>query len=213
MSLILCLVPMTRCETMLYWPRTSALMAYNGGTSVGHGSATPLFLEPDFVLSAGTLHVGRGPVRTLFLCLILSLVPMTPCDPTNWWRRRVLCALWTRRPSLTSLWGAVRNRQLYILRMYCKGCISFNFSICLIIYTTYRKSKITRPYRKKNSILFYNSHDLPHKKNTCIYCKKKITRLDDFFVHDLHFSPLHPSAVRLQRGRKGVVSRSVGSVT
>ena len=52
-------------------------------------------------------------------------------------------------PSLRSLWGAIRNRQLYILCMYCKGCVSFNFPIFFIIYTTYRKKKITRPYRKK----------------------------------------------------------------
>ena len=36
-------------------------------------------------------------------------------------------------PSLRSLWGAVRNRQLYILLMYSKSCNSFNFSIFLII--------------------------------------------------------------------------------
>ena len=84
----------------------------------------------------------------------------------------VLCGLGV--PSLRSLWGAVRNRQLYILRMYCKGCMSFNFSIFFIIYTTYRKKKITRPYRKKKSIFFYKSHDLPQKKITRIYRKKKL---------------------------------------
>ena len=45
---------------------------------------------------------------------------------------------------------------------------------------------------------FYNLHDLPQKKNYTLlpqkkklhaFCKKKITRLDGFFVHDLHFSP------------------------
>ena len=88
LSPILCLVPLTPCETMLYRPHTSALVAYNGGTRVGH-----------------------GPVRTLFFGLILCLVPMTPLEvnhqvklcyigrvPTNWWPRRVLCALWTQRP-------------------------------------------------------------------------------------------------------------------
>ena len=94
---------------------TSALVAYNGGTSFGHGPVRTLFLEPDFVSNAGTLDVGHGPVRTLFLGLILGLVPMTACETmlywpkhvklcyigrvlTNWWPRRVLCALWTRRP-------------------------------------------------------------------------------------------------------------------
>ena len=41
---------MTPCETMLYWPHSSALVAYNGGTSVGHGPMGTVFLEPDFVL-------------------------------------------------------------------------------------------------------------------------------------------------------------------
>ena len=85
LRVILCLVPMTPCETMFYWPHTSALVAYNGGTSVGHGLVKTLFLEPDFVPSAGTLDVGHGPVMTLFLNLILSLVPMTPCETTLYW--------------------------------------------------------------------------------------------------------------------------------
>ena len=70
---------------LLYWPHTSALVAYNGGTSVGHGPVRTLFLEPDFVPSAGTLDVGHGPVRTLFLDMILSLVPMTPCKTMLYW--------------------------------------------------------------------------------------------------------------------------------
>ena len=61
LGLILCLVPMTHYETMLYWPHINALVAYNGGTSVGHGPVRTLFLEPDFVSSAGTLDVGHGP--------------------------------------------------------------------------------------------------------------------------------------------------------
>ena len=54
-------------------------------------------------------------------------------------------------PSLRSLWGAVRNRQLYILRMCGKGCISFNFSIFFIIYTTYRKKKKYTPLPQKKN--------------------------------------------------------------
>ena len=30
---------------LLYWPHTSALMAYNGGTSVGHGRVRIFFLS------------------------------------------------------------------------------------------------------------------------------------------------------------------------
>ena len=85
LSLILCLVPMTPCETMLCWPHNSVLVAYNGGTSVGHGPVRTLFLEPDFVSSAGTLDVGHGPVRTLFLSLILCLMPMKACETMLYW--------------------------------------------------------------------------------------------------------------------------------
>ena len=52
----------------------------------------------------------------------------------------MLCGLGV--PSLRSLCGAVRNRQLYILRMYCKGCISHNFSIFFIIHTAYNKKQL-----------------------------------------------------------------------
>ena len=38
-----------RIRLLLYWPHTSALVAYNGGTSVGHGPVKTLFLEPDLV--------------------------------------------------------------------------------------------------------------------------------------------------------------------
>ena len=99
----------------------------------------------------------------------------------------MLCGLGV--PSLRSLWGAVRNQQLYILRMYCKGWISFNFSIFFIIYTSYSKKKLhDLPQKLKNSIFFYNSHDLQQKKNYTHLQQKKITRLYGFFVHDLHFS-------------------------
>ena len=62
LSLILCLVPMTPCETMSYWPHTSALVAYNGGTSVDHGLVGTLCLEHEFVPCVRTLGVGHGPV-------------------------------------------------------------------------------------------------------------------------------------------------------
>ena len=58
---------------LLYWPHTSALVAYNSGTSVGHGPFRTLFLDLDFVPSADTLDVGHGPLKTLFLGLILRL--------------------------------------------------------------------------------------------------------------------------------------------
>ena len=50
LGLTLFLVPMTPCDGMLYcmllyWPHTSALVAYNGGTTVGHGHVRTLFLS------------------------------------------------------------------------------------------------------------------------------------------------------------------------
>ena len=74
-----------RIRLLLYWPHTSALVAYNSGTSVGHGPVRTLFLEPDFVPNAGTLDVGHGPVGTLFLGRILSLVPTTACETMLYW--------------------------------------------------------------------------------------------------------------------------------
>ena len=99
---------MVERRMLLYWPHPSALVAYDGGTDVGHRPVRTLFLEPDFVPSAstldvghgrvrtlflepnlipsaGTLDVGHGRVRTLFLGLILCLVPMTPCDTMSYW--------------------------------------------------------------------------------------------------------------------------------
>ena len=62
------------------------------------------------------------------------------------------------------------------------------FPFFFIIYTTYRKKKLhsfAAELRKFN--FFCNSHDSQQKKITLIY-RKKITPLDGFFVHDLHFS-------------------------
>ena len=98
----------------------------------------------------------------------------------------MLCGLSV--PSLRLLWGAVRNRQLYILRMYCTGCISFNFSIFFIIYTTYRKKKLhTLTAKKEIQFLFYNSHDLPQKKNYTHLLQKKNYTARRFFCTQLTF--------------------------
>ena len=85
MSLVLCLVPITPCETMLYWPHISALLSYNGGTGIGNGPVRTFFLVPDLVSRVGTLDGGHGPVRTLLLSLVLCLVPMTPCETMLYW--------------------------------------------------------------------------------------------------------------------------------
>ena len=91
----------------------------------------------------------------------------------------MLCGLGI--PLLRSLWGAVRNRQLYILSMYCKSCISFNFSILFFNLHDLPQEKNYTHLPQKKFNFFYNLHNLP---------QEKITRLDDFFVHELHFSRL-----------------------
>ena len=63
----------------LHWPHPSALVAYNGGTNVGHGPVRTLFLSL-ILFPCRQTDVGRGSVTTLFLGLILFLVPMTPHD-------------------------------------------------------------------------------------------------------------------------------------
>ena len=85
LSLLLCLLPMPSCETMLHWSHISALVAYNGGTSVGNGPIRTLFLEPDFVSSVRTLDASHGPLRTLFLSLVLCLVPMAHYETMLYW--------------------------------------------------------------------------------------------------------------------------------
>ena len=84
----------------------------------------------------------------------------------------VLCGLGV--PSLRSLWGAVRNRQLqYIAHVLPKLHFFQFFNFFLIIYTTYRKKKLHALTAKKDSKFFYNSHDLPQKHtHTHIYHKK-----------------------------------------
>ena len=100
----------------------------------------------------------------------------------------MLCGLGV--PSLRSLWGAVRNRQLYILRMYCKGWISFNFSIFFIIYTTYSKKKKLHDLQQKKKIQFFfiiHTTYSKKKKITRIYNKKKIYTTIRFFCTRLTF--------------------------
>ena len=174
LGLILCLVPITPCETMLYWPHSCPSLAYNGGTSVGLGPVTTLFLEHGFFPSASTLDVDHGPAKTLFLGLILCLVPMTHhvklCYigrvPTNWWSQSVLGALWTWRPIVKVAMGCHTEPATEHIAHVLQSCISFNFSIFL------------------NDL-----HDLRPKKIARIYRKKKLHNSTIFFVHELHFSP------------------------
>ena len=84
----------------------------------------------------------------------------------------VLCGLGV--PSLRSLWGVVRNRQLYVLRMYRKNCISFNFSFLFFNnLTTCRKKKLHVFTPKKKLLFFLNKlHNLLQKKLHALAAKK-----------------------------------------
>ena len=111
--------------------------------------------------------------------------------PTNWWPHRVLCALWTRRPIVKVAMGCrTELAAVHIAHVLQRLHFFQFFNFFKNNLHALPQKKIARPYRKKKTIFVYNSHDLPQKKITRIYRKQKITRLDDFFVHDLHFSLL-----------------------
>ena len=58
--------------------------------------------------------------------------------------------------------------------MYCKGCISFNFSIFFIIYTIYRKKKIHALTAKKNNSIFFIIYTTYRKKKLHAFTEKKL---------------------------------------
>ena len=60
-------------------------MPYNGGTNVGHGLVMTLFLSLILLPVQAQWMLAMALVRTLFLGLILRLVPMTPCDTMLYW--------------------------------------------------------------------------------------------------------------------------------
>ena len=50
-------VPMVqRTRLLLYWPHANALLAYNGGTSVGHGPVGTLFFFLSLILCPVQAH-------------------------------------------------------------------------------------------------------------------------------------------------------------
>ena len=51
------------------------------------------------------------------------------------------------------------------------------------------QKNITRPYRKKKFNFFFIIQPTYRKKKIHAFTAKKITRLDKFLVHELHFSP------------------------
>ena len=111
---------------------------------------------------------------------------------TNWWPRRVLCALWTWRPIVKVAMGCCMEPAAVHMAHVVRRLHFFQFFNFFIIYTTCLK-KITHPYRKIKFHIFLIIHTTYHKKNTCIYRKKKYTA-GRFFLHDLCFSPAKPSS-------------------
>ena len=147
---------MTPCDAMsycmlLYCSHPCALVSYNGGTNVGHVLVRTLFLSLILFLVPAQ-NIDHGPITTLFLGLILCLAPMTPCDTMLYWpspnqlvaTQSTRCTVELAIESNWLLWGAVRNRQLYIFHMYCKSCISFNFQFFVeIVYRLTAKKNYT----------------------------------------------------------------------
>ena len=81
--------------------------------------------------------------------------------------------------------------------------VAFFFNL-FIIYTIYHK-KIAQFYRKKMYfIIIYTTY---RKKNFHTFtAKKKIIRIDDFFVHKLHFSsyPSTSPTLSMERATRGL---------
>ena len=85
----------------------------------------------------------------------------------------MLCGLGV--PSLRSLWGAITEPAAVHIAHVLQRSDFFQFFNFFLISTTYSKKKLhDLPQRLKNSIFFYNSHDLQQKKITRIYSKKKL---------------------------------------
>ena len=79
-----------------------------------------------------------------------------PMGATNWWPRRVLCALWTRRPIVKVAMGCRTKPAAVHIAHVLQRLHFFQFFNFFIIYTTYRKNKkITLPYRKNKEIQFF----------------------------------------------------------
>ena len=89
----------------------------------------------------------------------------------------MLCGLSV--PLLWPLRGAVLNLQLYIVRIHC-----FNN-----LHDLPQKKLHAFTALKNNSIFFLMIYTTYREKKLSAFAAKKITRLDDLFVHELHFSP------------------------
>ena len=111
--------------------------------------------------------------------------------PANWWPRRVLCALWTRRPIVKVAMGCrTEPAAVHIAHVLQRLHFFQFFNFFYNLHDLPQKKKITLPYRKSKKIQFFFIIHTTYskKKNYTHLQQKKITRLDGFFVHDLHFS-------------------------
>ena len=178
------LLPKTPCESMLYLPHVSALLAYNGCTSVSHGPINALFLEPDFVPNLGTLNVGHGHVATLFLGLGSYPVPMLPCEAMLYWLGpHYLVATessWCFVDSVSHRLGRHGGPDGSSSFTYC-SCIAkvlffSKFQNFFHNFHILRQKNIHMSTAEKVSIFPYNLHNPPGKKKHTFTTKKYTTR-------------------------------------
>ena len=109
--------------------------------------------------------------------------------PTNWWPRRVLCALWTRRPIVKVAMGCrMEPAAVHIAHVLQRLDFFQFFNFFYNLHDLQQKKKLhDLPQKLKNSIFFYNSHDLQQKKNyTHLQQKKNYTTIR-FFCTRLTF--------------------------
>ena len=109
--------------------------------------------------------------------------------PTNWWPRRVLCALWTRRPIVKVAMGCHTEPAAEHIAHVLQRLHFFQFFNFFNNLHDLPQKKITRPYPKNKKFNFFLIiYTTYRKKNYTHLPQKNIPRLDHFFVHDLHFS-------------------------
>ena len=109
--------------------------------------------------------------------------------PTNWWPRRVLCALWTRRPIVKVAMGCrTEPAAVHIAHVLQRLDFFQFFNFFYNLHDLPQKKKLhDLPQKLKNSIFFYNSHDLQQKKNYTHLQQKKIYTTIRFFCTRLTF--------------------------
>ena len=72
---------------LLSWPHPSALVAYNSGTNIGHGPVKTLFLG--LILCLGQM----APCDTMLYCILLAYIYYIGPIPVPWWPMMVAVTL------------------------------------------------------------------------------------------------------------------------